>query len=78
MERFLFRISKSKHAQSVVRKGAPMLNAIGIPSARPTLDIDILRKGDERFAASPRPTPIYSVPRKRSTISGSIGSTAIA
>jgi hypothetical protein len=45
MERFLFRISKSKHAQSVVLKGALLLNTIGIPSARPTLDIDMLRKG---------------------------------
>jgi hypothetical protein len=33
MERFLFRISKSKHAQSVVLKGALLLNTIGIPSA---------------------------------------------
>jgi hypothetical protein len=45
IERFLYRISKSGHAQSVVLKGALLLNAIGIPRARPTMDIDMLRKG---------------------------------
>ena len=45
MERFLYRISKSKHAQSVVLKGALLLKTIGIPSARPTMDIDMLRTG---------------------------------
>src|SRR5690349_4027229 len=30
----------------------------------------------DKFRASPRPTAFYLVPRKRSTISGSIGSTA--
>jgi hypothetical protein len=45
MERFLYRISKSKHAQSVVLKGALLLKTIGIPRARPTVDIDMLRKG---------------------------------
>lgn len=45
IERFLYRISKSKHAQTVILKGALLLKTIGIPSARPTLDIDMLRKG---------------------------------
>ena len=45
MERFLYRISKSKHAQSVILKGALLLKTIGIPNARPTMDIDMLRKG---------------------------------
>lgn len=45
IERFLYRISKSKHAQSVVLKGALLLKTIGIPRARPTMDIDMLRKG---------------------------------
>src|SRR5450756_1358536 len=45
MERFLYRISKSKHAKSVILKGALLLKTIGIPSARPTLDIDMLHKG---------------------------------
>jgi Nucleotidyl transferase AbiEii toxin, Type IV TA system len=46
MERFLYRISKSKHAQSVILKGALLLKTVGIPSARPTMDIDMLRKGN--------------------------------
>jgi predicted nucleotidyltransferase component of viral defense system len=45
IERFLYRISKSRHAQSVVLKGALLLKTIGIPRSRPTLDIDMLRKG---------------------------------
>ena len=45
IERFLYRISKSKHAESVVLKGALLLKTIGIPSARPTMDIDMLRRG---------------------------------
>lgn len=45
IERFLYRISKSKHAQSVILKGALLLKTIGIPKARPTVDIDMLRKG---------------------------------
>ena len=45
IERFLYRIANSKHAQSVVLKGALLLKTIGIPRARPTIDIDMLRKG---------------------------------
>lgn len=45
IERFLYRVSKSKHAQSVVLKGALLLKTIGIPRARPTMDIDMLRTG---------------------------------
>lgn len=45
IERFLYRISKSRHAQSVILKGALLLKTIGIPGARPTMDIDMLRKG---------------------------------
>jgi hypothetical protein len=44
IERFLYRIS-SKHAQGVILKGALLLKTIGIPRARPTMDIDMLRKG---------------------------------
>ena len=46
MERFLYRISRSQHAQGVLLKGALLLRTIGIPSARPTMDIDMLRKGN--------------------------------
>src|SRR5215475_1244030 len=45
IERFLYRISKSRHAQSVILKGALLLKTIGVPRARPTIDIDMLRKG---------------------------------
>lgn len=45
MERFLYRVSKSRHAQSVTFKNALLLKTIGIPNARPTMDIDMLRKG---------------------------------
>ncbi len=45
IERLLFRLSKSPHAQSVILKGALLLKTIGIPSARPTMDIDMLRVG---------------------------------
>jgi hypothetical protein len=45
IERFLYRISKSTHAQSVVLKGALLLKTVGIQGARPTMDIDLLRKG---------------------------------
>jgi predicted nucleotidyltransferase component of viral defense system len=45
IERFLYRLSKTQHAQSVVLKGALLLNTIGIPRARPTMDIDMLRTG---------------------------------
>lgn len=45
IERFLYRISKSKHAESVILKGALLLKTIGIPAARPTMDIDMLRRG---------------------------------
>lgn len=37
IERFLYRISKSQHAEGVILKGAPLLKTIGIPRARPTM-----------------------------------------
>lgn len=45
IERFLYRVSKSQHAQSVILKGALLLKTIDVPSARSTMDIDMLRKG---------------------------------
>jgi hypothetical protein len=45
IERFLYRISKSQHAEGVILKGALLLKTIGIPRARPTMDIDMLRRG---------------------------------
>ena len=34
IERFLYRISKSRHAKSAILKGALLLKTIGIPTAR--------------------------------------------
>jgi len=45
MERFLYRVSKSRHAQNVILKGALLLKTIGTHNARPTMDIEMLRKG---------------------------------
>jgi hypothetical protein len=42
MERFLFRLSKSEHADKFVLKGALMLTAWNAPLLRPTMDIDLL------------------------------------
>jgi nucleotidyltransferase AbiEii toxin of type IV toxin-antitoxin system len=42
MERFLYRLSKSDHANKFILKGALMLRIWGAPLARPTLDIDML------------------------------------
>ena len=45
MERFLYRLSKSGHVDDVLLKGALLLRQVGIPRARPTMDIDLLRQG---------------------------------
>ena len=42
MERFLYRVSKSKYATMVILKGALLLKTVGIPRARPTLDTWLL------------------------------------
>lgn len=44
MERFLYRLSKSKHANKFVLKGAMMLTVWRAPETRPTKDIDLLGK----------------------------------
>jgi Nucleotidyl transferase AbiEii toxin, Type IV TA system len=46
MERFLYRLSRSSHAQSFVLKGALMLRVWDAPAARPTKDVDLLGKLD--------------------------------
>jgi predicted nucleotidyltransferase component of viral defense system len=46
MERFLYRLSKSVHVDGVLLKGALLLRQAGIPRARPTMDIDLLRQGN--------------------------------
>jgi predicted nucleotidyltransferase component of viral defense system len=45
IERFLYRLSKSRHVDGVVLKGALLLKTVGLPRARPTMDIDLLRQG---------------------------------
>lgn len=44
MERFLFRLSKSKHADRFVLKGALMFRVWGTPQSRATRDIDLLAR----------------------------------
>ncbi len=44
MERFLFRLSRSKHADKFVLKGGLMLAAWNAPRSRPTKDIDLLAR----------------------------------
>lgn len=41
-ERFLYRLSQSKHRSHLILKGALMFRAYGIPLTRPTKDIDFL------------------------------------
>lgn len=42
MERFLYRLAQSPHAEKFILKGALMFTAWGGPSSRPTKDIDLL------------------------------------
>jgi hypothetical protein len=42
MERFLYRLSRSEHADSFILKGALMLRVWSAPEHRPTMDIDML------------------------------------
>ncbi len=44
MERFLYRLSQSKYAKHYILKGALMLKAWDLPELRPTMDIDMLAK----------------------------------
>jgi hypothetical protein len=45
IERFLARLARSPQAGTVLLKGALMLRVWGVPRARPTMDIDLLRRG---------------------------------
>jgi hypothetical protein len=44
MERFLYRLAQSSHADKFVLKGALMFTAWGAPFSRPTKDIDLLAR----------------------------------
>lgn len=46
MERYLYRLSISPHADRFILKGAMMLKAWGSPELRPTMDIDMLGRTD--------------------------------
>jgi hypothetical protein len=49
MERFLYRLSQSPHAQRFVLKGALMFTVWRAPASRPTKDIDLLGKIQNRI-----------------------------
>lgn len=51
MERFLYRLSRSPHADKFVLKGALLFAAWGGPVSRPTKDIDLLGRMDNRVEA---------------------------
>jgi hypothetical protein len=42
IERFLYRLGRSEHAEKLLLKGALLLRVWRIPMARPTMDIDVL------------------------------------
>ena len=61
MERFLYRLSKSTHADKFILKGALMLRLWQSPEARPTMDIDMLgRTGNEETAIAAQVRDILS------------------
>ncbi len=54
MERFLHRLSTSKHADRFVLKGALLLRVWNAPAVRPTMDIDLLGRTSNDPAALTR------------------------
>ena len=51
MERFLYRLAQSPHADKFVLKGALLFAAWGAPASRPTKDIDLLARMDNAVEA---------------------------
>jgi len=49
MERFLFRLSRSKYSDAFILKGALMFTAWQMPERRTTLDIDLLARHSMRL-----------------------------
>jgi len=49
IERFIYRLSKSPHADKFILKGALMFSAWCGPASRPTMDIDLLGNIDNRL-----------------------------
>lgn len=54
MERFLYRVSRSKYADKFVLKGALMFMVWHVPERRATLDIDFLAQYDSKIAGIER------------------------
>ena len=52
MERFLYRLAQSPHAEKFILKGALMFTAWGGPPSRPTKDIDLLARMDNAIERS--------------------------
>lgn len=50
MERFLYRLSHSRHANTFILKGALMFTVWQVPHRRTTLDIDFLARSDNHIA----------------------------
>jgi hypothetical protein len=77
MERFLYRLSKSTHADKFVLKGALMFAAWQAPVARPTMDIDLLGitdNGVDAIVAVARDICVQEVEADRLVFdSGSVG-----
>jgi hypothetical protein len=46
LERFLYRLSRSRHASRFILKGGLLLRALEGPLSRPTRDVDLLGHGD--------------------------------
>ena len=49
MERFLYRLATSPHADRFVLKGALMMRVWKVPASRPTMDIDLLGRIDNEI-----------------------------
>jgi hypothetical protein len=49
IERFIYRLSRNPHADRFILKGALMFWARSGPGSRPTMDIDLLGKIDNRL-----------------------------
>ncbi len=62
LERFLYRLSQSDHADRFILKGALMLGAWRSPELRPTMDIDFLgRTSNEEVAIAAQIREIIAV-----------------
>jgi len=63
MERFLYRLSRSNHANHFILKGALMLRVWRAPEFRPTMDIDMLgRTSNEEIAIVAQIRDILATP----------------